>query len=123
MYACGALGQPGTLLLQQPDGRFAAADTAVFNPDAPSEDVDAIFFDANGDKKPDLYVVSGGNQYADASPYLADRLYINDGKGHFTKSSALPSVLKNKSCVSAADIDKDGVQEMVIAVSYFFDHE
>lgn len=116
LYACGAIGQPGTLLIQQSSGKFVAADTAVFNADALCEDVDAVFFDANGDKKPDLYVVSGGNQYADASPYLADRLYINDGKGHFTKSQTLPSVLKNKSCISTADIDNDGDEDIFVGV-------
>ena len=62
MYACGAKNQPGNLLIQQSNGSFIKSDTAVFNADAICEDVDAVFFDANGDKKPDLFVVSGGNE-------------------------------------------------------------
>jgi hypothetical protein len=115
MYACGALGQPGSLQIQQ-SGNFVASDTGVFNPDARFEDVDALFFDANGDKSPDLYVVSGGNQYSGNSPFLADRLYLNDGNGHFSKSTTLPAVLKNKSCVTAADIEGDGDLDLFIGV-------
>src|SRR6476620_11705581 len=115
MYACGAKGQPGTLLLQRPGGSFIASDTTVFKQDAASEDVDALFFDANGDKKPDLYVVSGGNEYAGNDPALLDRLYINDGKGHFTRSAnGLPLLFQNKSCVSAADIDHDGDMDLFV---------
>ena len=55
--------KPGTLMIQQKNGSFVAADTALFNKDANCEDVDAVFFDANGDGYPDLYVVSGGNEY------------------------------------------------------------
>ena len=62
-YACGAKGQPGVLMIQQKNGTFVSADTAVFNKDAGCEDVDALFFDANGDGYTDLYVVSGGNEY------------------------------------------------------------
>jgi hypothetical protein len=108
-YVCGAKNQPGTLMIQQKNGKFVASDTATFIKDAGCEDVDALFFDANGDGYPDLYVVSGGNEYAGNTAYLLDRLYLNDGKGNFTKSiNSLPSIAKNKSCVSAADIDHDG---------------
>lgn len=108
-FVCGAAGQPGQLMIQTAGGRFVSADTALFNRAAASEDVDAIFFDANNDGYPDLYVVSGGNQYDNNNPVLADHFYLNDGKGHFTASPAsIPSLLRNKSCVAVADIDKDG---------------
>ncbi|MDB5207728.1 MAG: RNA-binding protein [Flavisolibacter sp.] len=114
-YACGAIGQPGALMIQQSNGAFVQSDTATFNKDAAFEDVDAVLFDANGDKYLDLYVVSGGNRYADDSPLLLDRLYMNDGSGHFTKSiEALPSVAKNKSCVSIADVDHDGDMDVFV---------
>ena len=108
-YVCGASGQPGQLMMQTPNGKFISIDTAIFGKAKQSEQVDAIFFDANNDTYPDLYVVSGGNQYDDGNPDLTDHLYLNNGKGHFTQTeNAIPSLLKNKSCVSAADIDKDG---------------
>ena len=85
-YACGAKGQPGALMIQQKNGTFISSDTALFNKVAVCEDVDAVFFDANGDGFPDLYVVSGGNEPPVILRYcLEDRLYLNDGKGHFKK--------------------------------------
>jgi len=114
-YACGAKGQAGTLMVQQNSGTFIAADTAVFKTDAACEDADALFFDANGDGSPDLYVVSGGNEATGNDPALSDRLYLNNGKGHFTKSAnSLPPVFENKSCVSIADIDKDGDNDIFV---------
>ncbi|MGC4036470.1 MAG: VCBS repeat-containing protein [Chitinophagaceae bacterium] len=114
-YACGAAGQAGALMVQQKDGSFTSADTSVFNHDRQCEDVDATFFDANGDGYTDLYVVSGGNEYSGNNELLLDRLYLNDGKGHFTKSNdALPSLFINKSCVSIADIDHDGDNDIFI---------
>jgi hypothetical protein len=108
-FVCGAKDQPGALMLQQRNGSFISADTALFATDKICEDVDAGFFDANGDGKPDLYVVSGGNEYSGNAPPLLDRLYINNGNGKFTKSeNALPAIFSNKSCFADADIDKDG---------------
>lgn len=115
MYACGAKGQAGALMIQKKDGNFAAADTAVFNIDRACEDVDALFFDANGDGKQDLYVVSGGNEYTGNNPALQDRLYLNNGAGHFTKAaSSLPAIFQNKSCVAAADADGDGDTDLFV---------
>lgn len=108
-FACGANGQPGCLMIQKKEGKFNKSDTAIFNKNINSEESDAVFFDANRDGFPDLYVVSGGNEYADGTPALSDKLYMNDGKGHFTLSvGKIPSLLTNKSCVTAADVDNDG---------------
>jgi hypothetical protein len=115
LYACGAKGQAGQLLIQQKDGTFRSIDTALFNKDAGCEDVDAIFFDANGDHHPDLYVVSGGNEYSGNNNFLLDRLYLNDGKGHFSKSeNSLPPIFENKSCVAVADVDRDGDEDIFV---------
>jgi enediyne biosynthesis protein E4 len=115
IYACGARGQPGVLMIQQKAGLFVAEDTAVFDADAACEDVDATFFDANGDGRPDLYVVSGGNEFVGNNISLLDRLYLNDGKGHFSKSiNSLPAIFENKSCISVADVDNDGDLDIFI---------
>jgi hypothetical protein len=114
-YACGAKFQPGALMIQQKDGTFKESDTALFNEFAISEDVDAVFFDANGDSFPDLFVLAGGNEIPANELALLDRLYINDGTGHFTKSANPMSVVfENKSCASVADIDNDGDQDLFV---------
>jgi len=114
-FVCGGRGQGGTLYIQQKDSRFMVSpDSAVFLSDKNCEDVDAVFFDANGDGFPDLYVASGGNEYIVNAPELKDRLYINDGKGHFTKSTGLPDLFENKSVVRIADFDGDGDQDIFV---------
>lgn len=116
-FACGAQGQPGALLMQMTDGHFTTTDTSLFNADKLCEDADALFFDADGDGDEDLYVVSGGNESFGKSPLLSDRLYINDGSGHFTKcAGALPAMFQNKSTICAADIDGDGDTDLFIGV-------
>jgi enediyne biosynthesis protein E4 len=87
----------------------------VFAADAISEDVGAVFFDANGDGRPDLYVVSGGSEYSDGAPALQDRLYMNDGRGHLRKATdALPSETSSGSRVAAADYDGDGAVDLFV---------
>jgi hypothetical protein len=114
-YVCGAKLQPGALMMQQQDGRFIQTDTALFNKYAISEEVDAIFFDANGDTFPDLFVLTGGNEIPATELALLDRLYLNDGKGNFKIAEKPMSVVfENKSCAAAADIDNDGDQDLFV---------
>lgn len=115
-YACGAKGQPGVLMKQQKDGAFTAIDTALFSKYAACEDVDAVFFDANGDGWQDLLVISGGNEPNINSPFLfTDRLFINDGKGHFIdRADFAVQKYYNKSCVTVADVDHDGDMDFFV---------
>ncbi|OLB67901.1 MAG: hypothetical protein AUI09_01735 [Gemmatimonadetes bacterium 13_2_20CM_2_66_5] len=107
----GAKGQPGALFIQQRDGRFVRSNPGLFEQDSISEDLGAVFFDADGDGHPDLYVVSGGSEYSALAPALQDRLYLNDGRGggHFHKATgSLPAEDNSGSRVVAADYDGDG---------------
>ena len=115
VYVGGGRDQSASLFLQQKNGSFVKVPTPVFELDKGSEDVDAVFFDANGDGFPDLYVASGGySSYVVDDPLLQDRLYINDGKGKFTKSTALPKMYSSKSCVRSADFNGDGFPDLFV---------
>ena len=108
VYICGPRNQSGALFLQQQDGSYKLRKTAAFEKDKGHQDEDAIFFDADKDTDPDLYVVSGGYAFDQKDPLLQDRLYLNDGTGNFTKAAnALPAELLAGSCVEAIDIDAD----------------
>jgi enediyne biosynthesis protein E4 len=108
VYLCGAKNQHGQLFIQTNQSTFVEMPQASFVTDSVYEDTDALLFDADGDKDNDLYVTSGGNQLFGREEFLKDRLYINDGKGTFTRDKGLTNLYENKSCVRAADFDKDG---------------
>ena len=109
VFVGGAAGQAGVLYLQSKSSTFKASSSATFETDKGLEDVSSTFFDADGDKDLDLYVVSGGNEAPAGTAYYQDRLYINDGKGNFAKSTtALPALTNSESSVSAHDYDGDG---------------
>jgi hypothetical protein len=115
IYVGGAKWQPGRLMIQSAGGQFRASSEAAFRADSLAEDIDATFFDANGDGNQDLYVVSGGNEFAGSDEALRDRLYINDGRGNFQRSrTGLPDFFENGSCVTAGDFDADGDLDLFV---------
>jgi len=116
VYVGGGFGVPGQLFLQRKTGGFAAAGQAgPWAADTAYEDWGALFFDANGDGKPDLYVASGGYQLGPSSRLLQDRLYVNQGGGRFVRdTAALPVMLTSTATVRAADFTGDGQPDLFV---------
>ena len=113
IFICGAQDHAGKLFLQKANGKFVESAQPEIEKDAASEDVDAIFFDADKDGDPDLYVVSGGFNFNDGDAALQDRLYFNVN-GKFRNSNSLPKETLSGSCVRAADIDNDGDLDLFV---------
>ena len=105
-YVGGAANQAGSLYVQS-NGKLVKKSIAAFETDKAFEDMGSVLFDADQDGDVDLYVVSGGSEFAEGAKQYQDRLYLNDGKGNFTKS-ILPTTKSSGSCVVAYDIDGDG---------------
>ena len=115
VFLGGAKGQPGELWMQQANGFFQLRQS--FEADRAGEDVAAVFFDANGDKLPDLYVGRGSNEFSANSLDLLDKLYVNRGNGRFEASAQTFSYqgnFINTGCVAAADIDGDGDEDLFV---------
>lgn len=113
-FAGNGPGQPGGLFIQK-GGGFQAGSTAAWAADQASEDTGALFFDADDDGDPDLFVASGGNSFPANDARYQPRLYLNDGRGNFTKADkALPKLTVSASVASAHDFDKDGDLDLFI---------
>lgn len=113
-YIGGGAGKPRAIFVQNVNGVFSKSTQAAFSSPNNADETAATFFDADGDKDLDLYIVTGGNEFLTGEAVLADILYLNDGKGNFSASDKLPKNFENGSCVVAADYDRDGDQDLFV---------
>jgi len=116
VFIGGGFGVPGKLFLQRRDGSFVeSVQGQPWAADKAYEDWGAVFFDANGDGRPDLYVTSCGYQHAPVSRLLQDRLYINQGSGRFVRDmQALPAMMTCTASVVAGDFNGDGKPDLFV---------
>jgi hypothetical protein len=114
LYLGGSAGQVKKLFIQKKSGKFAESNQIDFGMDVTTENTDALFFDADKDNDLDLFIVTGSNEFEENAPELHDLLYLNDGKGNFKRDVRFPSIFENGSCVTAADFDKDGDQDLFV---------
>ena len=109
----GSYHHSGQIFIQQPNGKFSVKPLIQNELEKDEEDIGVALFDIENDGDLDLYLVSGSNEYFDNSPYYQDRLYINDGKGNFTRSpQALPNIRHSGTCVAVGDFDHDGYTDI-----------
>lgn len=116
IYIGGGTDSPGKLLIQQPDGSFEISEhNRVWENDRHHKDSGALFFDATGNGLLDLYVASGGYEFSPSSELHQDRLYINQGNGHFVKSEeGLPEMITSTQAIAAGDFTGNGLLDLFV---------
>jgi enediyne biosynthesis protein E4 len=104
------------LFFQEPNGKFKKSVQIALDNDSTYEDVDANFADVNNDGFKDLLIASGGNEFYGNSEMLLPRIYLNDGKGNFTRKEDAFSdkTLLTASCIKPYDFNGDGFIDLFI---------
>jgi len=113
LYIGGARNQKSALFFMGNDGNFKQSDTEIFDEDSKYEDTDAIAFDIDNDGDLDIYALSGGNDYNNGHALLEDRVYLNNGRGDFSKLNSR-LINTNGGSVSSHDFDGDGLVDLFI---------
>lgn len=113
-YCGGASGQSGKLLINR-GGSYQPIE-GPWNDDLACEDMGAVFFDADGDGKVDLYIASGGNEFEAGDARYRDRLYRNIGNESFedVTATAIPEVFASSSTACCVDFDRDGDLDLFV---------
>ena len=103
------------VFLQQANGKFIRSPQPAIDADSAYEDVDAAWADVNNDGNIDLIVASGGNEFYGNDIQSMPRVYLNDGKAHFTRlEHAFDNIGLTASCVAPYDFNGDGFVDLFI---------
>lgn len=115
LYLGASKGFKPVLMLQSASGKFSKMAVPAFDKDSLYEDVDAVWVDVNNDGNQDLVVASGGNEYYGQEEWLLPRVYLGDGKAHFTKQAdAFSNIYVTQGAIAANDFNGDGLVDLFI---------
>ena len=113
IYIGAPKNQIGKIYVSQ-NNSFSELKQTALSADTIYEDTAAAFFDADNDGDLDLMVGSGGNEKEAQANYI-NRLYLNNGKGIFSKSTAtIPTTNNNVAVIAPSDFDNDGDVDVFI---------
>lgn len=108
-------GNKSSIFLQNARGKLNKINVTALDTDSSFEEIDASMVDVNNDGNIDLVVASGGNEYYGEDNHLLPRVYLNDGKAHFTSlSNAFNHLYVNASTVAPCDFNGDGYVDLFI---------
>ncbi|MEO9806531.1 MAG: VCBS repeat-containing protein [Reichenbachiella sp.] len=114
VFIGNAKGAAAALYIQNEVGLFNSSNNNLWHSDRAFEDMGSFFFDLENDGDLDLYVVSGGNKDLKGDSGVLDRLYINNGKGQFSRFRNFPHITTSGQTVRAADINDDGYTDLFV---------
>lgn len=115
VYLGGAKGQKGALFVQTKDGKFKNSSLFIGEEVLDQDEVFAVFLDNDQKGKPDLLVFKGG-EMPNIQGEGNNTLFANVGNARFSKKKQLPIDADIQiSVVLPADIDGDGLPDLVIA--------
>jgi hypothetical protein len=118
LFIGAAAGQKDVLYLQLSNGNFVPSRSQPWQSYEGTENQVALFFDANKDGHPDLYLGTGSNEFEAGANQLKDRLFLNDGSGEFRLApNALPDLKQNTAVVKAFDWDGDKDLDLFVGAS------
>jgi hypothetical protein len=110
-----ARNKKSALFLQDSKGQFQRSSQLALDQDSSYEIVDACIVDVNGDKKNDLVLATGGNEFYGKDEHLLPLLYMNDGIGGLVRArDAFPGILLTASSLAASDFNGDGAVDLFI---------
>ncbi len=108
-------GNKCSIFLQNNKGKFDKINEHALDNDSTYEDIDVSMTDVNNDGNIDLVIASGGNEYYGVDKFLTPRVYLNDGRAHFTLlKNAFNNLYVNASTVTACDFNGDGFMDLFI---------
>ncbi len=114
IYLGGTVNQPRVVYLQTASG-FQRKEIPALDVFRGQEEDAVLFFDADGDGDQDLFIGPGGNYTQPDGQGLAQRLFLNDGRGNFSlRENAFPENKSNIGVAIATDLDKDGDLDLFV---------
>ena len=113
-FVGGAAGQAGALYLQTTTGSFTQSPAQPWSKEVTSDNLGALFFDADKDGDQDLYLANGGSEFFTGDNAYRDLLFVNNGKGIFTLSPGIPQMNTSTKAIAAGDWDNDGDVDLFV---------